>query len=54
MPDPREYIWPNTFLKYRAIYRFGALSLNGEESLKKIEKSDPDSDLHQNRTNLFL
>ncbi len=32
MPDPREHIWPNTFLKYRAMYHFWAPSLNGEES----------------------
>ena len=103
MTAPREHIGPNTFLKYRATYRFWpdllmvknhtkhsssririftkietihcrhtlnlstkfhpnpyttfygimlfmsfAITLNGEESLKKLSDPDPDSDLYQN------
>ena len=51
MSDPREHIWPKTFLKYHAICRFWALSLNGEESLQKLTDPDPDLDLHKNRSN---
>ena len=40
MPDPREHIGLITFLKYHAIqYIVLALSLNGEESLQKLNNS---------------
>ena len=52
MTDPGKHIWPNTFLKYHAICRFWAGSLNGEELLLKFLSSDEDPDLHQSRNNL--
>ena len=36
MPEPREHIEPNTFLKYHVMYRFLARSLNGEELFEKL------------------
>ena len=40
MPNPREYIGPNTFLKYHVMYQsFLALSLNGKQSLYQLNKS---------------
>ena len=41
MPDPREHIGPNTFLKYLATqyYIVFGTTLNGEESLKKLNSS---------------
>ena len=53
MPDPREYIGPNTFLKYHAIYRLWPHLTMVNNHFKKFKFSYPDLnlDLHQNRMN---
>ena len=48
MPDPREHIWPNTFLKYHAIYPFWPSLSMVKNHFKKLSDPDSDSDLHQN------
>ena len=60
MPDPREHIGSNTFLKYAIQYNiiFGPISQRWRITLKIKQFSypdpDPDSDLHQNRINSSL
>ena len=59
IPDPREHIGPNIFLKHHATQYyivFGPISQRWRITLriKLFSYPDQDSDLHQNRNNLSL